>query len=235
MTQTHELKPCNDMELIQNLVTENELSSDDLDKVSDVNGAWFRIQRKIERMNTRPYTGEAGVEVDIDDLYQEYLSDEAGWGDDGHRVSRSDFKKVYQYQASHAANQGGWVEIDRDIQPCPFCGEKEDIIDNGSVISCGFCGGRSGDPNASQYDVKDRFEAWNRSSGIILLSEVPQHWIDENRSNGGYVDIFNRSGARFPDSTWKEGYNGFAWHSASGYEISEPTHAMLSPNPPIKD
>ena len=34
---------------------------------------------------------------ELKDLYQDYLSDEAGWGDSGHRISRKDFEIVFEY------------------------------------------------------------------------------------------------------------------------------------------
>ena len=67
---------------------------------------------------------------------------------------------------------------------------------------------------------------------VAIDDPIVETWADPDGPNEGYVDIGNRAGCRFPDSTWFESYNGFAWHSDSGFEICNPTHAMLPIAPP---
>ena len=79
----------------------------------------------------------------------------------------------------------------------------------------------------------------------VPIDDIPDEWKNSNGPNGGYVDVINSAGCRFPDaeyvSRWGviEGRFDVAsnklewfWRSASGNQISEPKFAMLPPKGP---
>ncbi|PHR61817.1 MAG: hypothetical protein COA43_01210 [Robiginitomaculum sp.] len=63
-----------------------------------------------------------------------------------------------------------------------------------------------------------------KSLSPVAIDEMPTLDV------GKYVDIFNAYGGRFPDAIWRIISTGESyWESASGHEISKPTHYMLPP------